>query len=83
MLDFRRAAMSQVEWGPSVETANGTRQNVNGGKLENNILVQEIDLSYAILPRSMNLDNGKLFTKTFGDKVGFRYYEKERSISVP
>ena len=42
--------MSQVEWGRSVETANGTRQNVNGGKLENNVLVQEIDLSYAILP---------------------------------
>jgi len=47
--------MSHVEWGPSVETANGTRQNVNGGKLENNILennllVQEIDLSYAIFP---------------------------------
>ncbi len=74
--------MSQVEWGPRVETANGTRQNVSGGKLENNILVQEIDLSYAILPRSMNLDNGRLFTKTFGDKVGFRYHEKERSISV-
>jgi hypothetical protein len=32
--------MSQVEWGPSMGTANGTRQNVNGGKLENNILVQ-------------------------------------------
>ncbi|HYA64176.1 MAG TPA: hypothetical protein VED66_13315 [Candidatus Sulfotelmatobacter sp.] len=54
---------------------NGTRQNVNGGKLENNILVQEIDLSYAILPWSVKLDSGKLFTKTFGDKVGFRYYE--------
>jgi len=40
MLDFRRAAMSQVEWGPSMETTNGTGQNVNGGKLENNILVQ-------------------------------------------
>jgi hypothetical protein len=39
--------MSPVEWGPSVETANGTRQNVNEEKLENNILVQEIDLSYA------------------------------------
>ncbi len=78
MLDFRRAAMSQVEWGPGVETANGTIQNVNEGKLENNILAQEIDLSYAILPRSMNLDNGKPFTKTFGDKVGFRYYEDER-----
>jgi hypothetical protein len=25
----------------------------------------------------MNLDSGKLFTKTFGDKVGFRYYEDE------
>ena len=49
MLDFRRAAMSQVEWGPSMETAHGTRQNATGGKLENNILVQEIDLSYAIL----------------------------------
>ncbi|MDR3677358.1 MAG: hypothetical protein P4N24_17860 [Acidobacteriota bacterium] len=49
MLDFRRAAMSQVEWGPSVEAANGTRQNVNGGKLEDNILVQEIDRSYADL----------------------------------
>src|SRR5271157_1123780 len=77
MLDFGRAAMSQVEWGPSMETGNGTRQNVNGGKLENNILVQEIDLSYAILPWSMNLDSGKLFTKTLGDKVGFRYYENE------
>jgi hypothetical protein len=69
--------MSQVEWGPSVETANGMRQKVNGGKLENNILVQEIDLSYAILPWSMNLDSGKLFTKTFEDKVGFRYHEHE------
>jgi hypothetical protein len=69
--------MSQVEWGPSMETANGTRQNANRGELENNIEVQEIDLSYTILPWSMNLDSGKLFTKTFGDKVGFRYYEDE------
>ncbi len=42
--------MSQVEWGPSMETANGTRQKVNAGKLEYNILGQEIDLSYPILP---------------------------------
>jgi hypothetical protein len=75
MLEFRRAVMSQVEWGPSKETTHRTRPNVHGGKLENNILGQEIDLSYAILPRSMTLDSGKLFTKTFGDKVGFRYYE--------
>ena len=25
----------------------------------------------------MNLDSGTLFTKTLGDKVGFRYYEAE------
>jgi hypothetical protein len=61
-----------------METANGTRQNVNGGKLENNLPVQEIDLSDAILPWSMNLDSGTLFTKTFGDKATFRYYEDER-----
>jgi len=48
--------MSQVAWGPSMETANGKSQNVNGRKLENNILKQEIDLSDAILPWSMNLD---------------------------
>jgi hypothetical protein len=46
-----------------METAHGTRQNVNGGKLENNILVQGIDLSYAILPSSMTLESGELFTK--------------------
>ena len=77
MFDFWRAAISQVEWRPSMETAHRTRQNVHGGRLENNILVQEIDLSYAILPWSMTLDSGKLFTKTFGDNVGFRYYEDQ------
>jgi len=42
--------MLQAEWGPGMETAHGTRQNLNRGKLDNNILVQQIDLSYAILP---------------------------------
>ena len=41
------------------------------------ILVQELDLSYAILPWSGELENGKAFSKRFGDKVGFRYYEDE------
>ncbi len=82
-MDSRRAARSQVEWGPSAETANGTRQNVKGEKLEYNIVVREIDLSYAIPPWSMNPDRGSLFTKTLGDKIGFRYYEKEKPISVP
>lgn len=41
------------------------------------ILVQELDLSYAILPWSSELENGKAFSKRFVDKVGFRYYEDE------
>ncbi len=46
-----------------------------GGLLANNVLAQEIDLSYAILPWSAKLENGKLFTNTYGDKAGFHYYE--------
>jgi beta-ureidopropionase len=43
--------------------------------LANNVLAQEIDLSYAILPWSGKLENGNLFTRTYGDKAGFHYYE--------
>ena len=45
--------------------------------LDNNTLVQEFDLSYAIVPWSATLKNGELLTRTFGDKVGYRYYEDE------
>jgi len=41
------------------------------------ILVQEIDLSYALLPWSRRLQNGAALRKRFGDRVGFRYYEDE------
>jgi len=46
-----------------------------GALLENNVLAQEIDLSYAILPWSAKLENGKLFARTYGNKAGFHYYE--------
>jgi predicted amidohydrolase len=42
-----------------------------------NILVQEIDLSYGVLPWSPTLKNGKAFTQAFGEKAGFRYYEDD------
>jgi predicted amidohydrolase len=42
-----------------------------------NILVSEIDLSYALLPWSSKLRNGEAFKKTYGDKAGFHYYEDE------
>lgn len=41
------------------------------------VLAQEIDLSYAILPWSSKLQNGDAIRKKYGDKVGFRYYEDE------
>jgi beta-ureidopropionase len=43
------------------------------------ILVQELDLSYAILPWSSKLRNGAALRDKFGDRVGFRYYEDEDS----
>lgn len=41
------------------------------------ILAHEIDLSYALLPWSAKLRNGEVLKKTYGDKVGFHYYEDE------
>lgn len=41
------------------------------------ILVQEIDLSYALLPWSSRLKNGAALKAKYGDKVGYRYYEDE------
>lgn len=41
------------------------------------VLVQQIDLSYAILPWTAKLANGKAFREQFGEKAGFHYYEDE------
>jgi predicted amidohydrolase len=41
------------------------------------VLTYEIDLSYAILPWSATLENGKALQKKFGEGVGFHYYEDE------
>ncbi|MGO8815708.1 MAG: carbon-nitrogen hydrolase family protein [Terriglobia bacterium] len=65
--------VAQVKW-PASE------RKVEAGNLiapEDNVLVQEIDLSYAILPWSSKLENGEGLKKIYGDKVGYRYYEDE------
>jgi predicted amidohydrolase len=41
------------------------------------VLVEEIDLSYALLPWSDKLRNGEALREKYGEKVGFRYYEDE------
>jgi predicted amidohydrolase len=65
--------VSQVKW-PAAE------QEAEAGNLtppKDNILIQEIDLSYAILPWSSALKNGRALKEAYGDKVGYRYYEDE------
>ena len=41
------------------------------------ILVEELDLSYALLPWSKNLGKGAALSKIYGEKVGYHYYEDE------
>jgi predicted amidohydrolase len=40
-------------------------------------LVQEIDLSYLVLPWSSRLRNGEVLREAYGDRVGYRYSESE------
>jgi hypothetical protein len=65
--------VSQVKWPVSEKKA----EVGNLTPPEDNILIQEIDLSYAILPWSSALKNGEALKKTYGDKVDYRYYEDE------
>jgi predicted amidohydrolase len=41
------------------------------------LLVEEIDLSYAILPWSPQLQEGEALRTKYGERVGFRYYQDE------
>ena len=41
------------------------------------VLVHQIDLSYAILHFSPDLDEGRLMSRKYGDKVGYHYYSTE------
>jgi predicted amidohydrolase len=41
------------------------------------VLVDQIDLSYAIVPWSPQLQNGEALQRKYGERVGFRYYADE------
>jgi predicted amidohydrolase len=69
--------VSEITWQPDMGPTPTWSQVVDSPPIQNNILVQEIDLSYAIVPYSRKLKNGELFAKTFGDKAGFRYYQDD------
>jgi predicted amidohydrolase len=46
-------------------------------KSPESILVEQLDLSYAILPWSSKLRHGDALREKYGDKVGFHYYKDE------
>ncbi len=64
-------------WRHNASVFEPTGRIVSQVKPPENVLVQEVDLSYAILPWSPQLQNGKTLASRYGDKVGFRYYEEE------
>jgi predicted amidohydrolase len=41
------------------------------------VLVHEIDLAFLVLPWTGELEEGRAFSRAFGDRVGFRYYLSE------
>ena len=41
------------------------------------VLVEQIDLSFAILPWSSKLRKGKALEEKYGERIGYRYYEDE------
>jgi predicted amidohydrolase len=65
--------VSQIKWPEKMNNVVDNHLNPPA----DNILVQELDLSYAILPWSRTLKNGLGLKEAFGDKVGYRYYEDE------
>lgn len=69
--------VSQVTWKPGMGDPGNWSITSSSPIVRNNILVQEIDLSYAIIAYSRALKNGELFARTFGSKAGFRYYDDE------
>lgn len=64
-------------WRHNASIAEPTGKIVAQVRPPGQILVQELDLSYAILPWSSKLKNGVAVQEKFGNKVGFRYYEDE------
>lgn len=64
-------------WRHNASIAEPTGKIVAQVKPPGQALVQELDLSYAIVPWSTKLRNGEALKQKYGDKVGFRYYEDE------
>jgi predicted amidohydrolase len=64
-------------WRNNASLFEPTGKTVAQVKPPERVLVQEIDLSFMVLPWAPQLKNGEGLREKYGDKVGFRYYEDE------
>lgn len=72
-----RCYIVSSNWRNNATVFEPTGKIVSQIRAPEQLLVQEIDLSYAIVPWSPTLRNGASFKDRYGDKAGFRYYEDE------
>lgn len=73
----QRCHIVSSTWRNNASVFEPTGKIIAQAKLPGEVLVQEIDLSYAILPWSSKLKNGKALKEKYGAKLGYRYYEDE------
>jgi predicted amidohydrolase len=73
----QRCYIASSTWRHNASLFEPTGKIVAQIKPPQSILVQELDLSYALLPWSSKLRNGEALRQAYGGKVGFRYYEDE------
>ena len=73
----QRCHIVSSTWRHNASVFEPTGKIVAQVKAPGQVMAHEIDLSYAILPWSSKLRNGKALQEMFGEKIGFRYYEDE------
>jgi hypothetical protein len=73
----QRCYIVSSTWRNNASVFEPTGKIVAQVKPPQELLVHELDLSYAILPWSSKLRNGKALQDKYGEKIGFRYYEDE------
>lgn len=73
----QRCHIVSSTWRNNASVFEPTGKIIAQVKPPEHVLVQEIDLSYALLGWSSKLRNGAAMKERYGDKVGFRFYEDE------
>jgi len=73
----QRCHIVSSTWRNNASIFEPTGKIVGQLKPPDQVMVHELDLSYALLPWSSKLRNGRALNEKFGKKIGFRYYEDE------